>query len=334
MKTYQFTDAPFEVCGLDVINPQEHNYWRLPDEETKLVSDAVRDRSKTACGGRIRFRTDSKSLYLNMTLYGNSPDGCIPMCGSAGADVLRGIGENSVYVGVLNPHSYENLTPNETFRLSGDMEQITINLPRNERIAAFEIGIDDDAQLLPPVPYSRAGKLCFYGSSITEGGCCSRVGNAYAAAVSRWLDMDYVNYGFSGSARGEDAMADIITRRDFNVLIMDYDHNAPTLEHLIATHQRFFRRIRQAKPNLPILMLSKPDFDANPAENTARRNVILKTYLDAMAEGDENVWFLDGEQLFGTFGREMCTVDNCHPNDLGSFRMAEKVYGVLLRILR
>lgn len=334
MKTYQFTDSPIEICGLEVIDPVHKNYWRLPDEESAQVSDFIRDRSKTACGGRIRFRTNTKNLHLTMTLYGNSPDGCIPMCGSAGADVLRGIGEQSVYVGVLNPHSYENLTPQATFQLSGQMEQITINLPRNEHVAGFEIEIDDDAELLAPIPYSRPGKLCFYGSSITEGGCCSRVGNAYAAAVSRWLDTDYVNYGFSGNAKGETAMADIIIRREFTGLIYDYDHNAPNVEHLAATHQAFFKHIRQAKPNLPILMLSKPDFDADPLDGSARRNVILKTYLDAVNEGDNLVWFLDGEQFFGTFGREMCSVDNCHPNDLGSFRMAERVYSMLLKILR
>ena len=45
---------------------------------------------------------------------------------------------------------------------------------------------------------------------------------------------------------------------------------------------------------------------------------------------DKNIAFIDGSQHFGTFGREMCTVDGLHPNDLGFFRMAEKVYGALI----
>lgn len=38
-----------------------------------------------------------------------------------------------------------------------------------------------------------------------------------------------------------------------------------------------------------------------------------------------HVEFLDGMELFGEKSRECCTVDGIHPNDLGFYRMAEKV---------
>ena len=81
-------------------------------------------------------------------------------------------------------------------------------------------------------------------------------------------------------------------------------------------------------------MMTRPDFDAEPEECAARREVIYKTYMNALAAGDKNVYFLDGEQFYGVLGREMCSVDNCHPNDLGFFRIAEKVYGLLSKILK
>ncbi len=333
MKTYCFTESPIEIYGLEVIDKETKSYWRLPDEETAPVSDFIRDRSKTACGGRVRFRTDSENVTIKMELAGNGVDPCMAVCASAGADVLAGTGLHSRYIGQINPRNYENLEPELTFKLDGSMQQVTVNLPRNERITGVWISIDDDAQLLAPLPYSRKGKLCFYGSSITEGGCCSRPGNAYTAAVARWLDSDYVNYGFSGNARGEDAMADIICKRNFTAFIYDYDHNAPDAAHLEKTHERFFKRVRAAHPDMPVIFMTKPDFDSDPETNTARREVIRRTYTNAIAAGDKNVYFLDGEQFFGTFGREMCTVDGCHPNDLGFFRMAEQVYGVLVSAL-
>lgn len=333
MKTYSFTDSPIEICGLDVIDAQNRNYWRLPDGETQLVSDYVRERSKTAGGARVRFRTNAKEMTLKMELHTLGVDPCMAVCASSGADVLRGTGMNSAYVGLINPWTYENKAPELKVKLDGSMQQITINLPRNEKLAGVWIAVEDDAQILPPLPYSRPGKLCFYGSSITEGGCCSRPGNAYTAIVSRWLDTDYVNYGFSGNARGEDAMADILCRRNFSALIYDYDHNAPDAAHLENTHERFFRRVRAAHPDMPVVILTKPDYDSDPAGNIARREVIRRTYTNAVADGDKNVYFLDGETFFGGLGRDMCTVDGCHPNDLGFYRMAEAVYAVLAKIL-
>ena len=76
---------------------------------------------------------------------------------------------------------------------------------------------------------------------------------------------------------------------------MDYDHNAPDIDHLEKTHFRFYQIIRQAKPNLPILMISKPDFDNVAEENVRRRDIVLKSYLKARAAGDKNLWFVDGE---------------------------------------
>lgn len=333
MKTYSFTESPIEICGIEVIDFENKNYWRLPDEETMLVSDYVRERSKTAGGGRVRFRTNAKELTLKMELHTLGVDPCMAVCASGGADVLLGSGINSRYAGLINPWTYENKAPELKLKLDGSMQQVTINLPRNEKIAGVWISVEDEAEVLAPLPYSRPGKICFYGSSITEGGCCSRPGNAYTAVAARWLDTDYVNYGFSGNAKGEDAMADIICKRDFTAFIYDYDHNAPDAAHLEETHERFFKRIREAHPDMPVIMMSKPDFDSNPDIATARREVIRRTYTNAIAAGDRNVYFLDGETFFGALGRDMCTVDGCHPNDLGFYRMAEHVYGLLSRIL-
>lgn len=333
MKTFSITEKPIEIFGVEVIDEKEKKFWRLPHEETILVNENLSERSKSACGGRVRFRTNSKTLTVKLELLTLNIDICMAICASSGADIYVGSGLNSKYVGLLNPNRYDNHFPEVTIALDGQMNEITVNLPRNEKIGGGWITVDDDAQVLAPLPYALPGKICFYGSSITEGGCCSRPGNAYTAVVSRWLHTDYVNYGFSGMAKGEDAMADIISKRDFSAFVYDYDHNAPNVEHLEMTHERFFKRIRTARREMPIVILSKPDFDKNPSDSAKRRAVIRKTYENAINAGDEHVYFLDGETLFGTFGRDMCTVDGCHPNDLGFFRMAEAVYRMLVKAL-
>jgi hypothetical protein len=116
-------------------------------------------------------------------------------------------------------------------------------------------------------------------------------------------------------------MADL----DVSVFVMDYDHNAPSVDHLLYTHERLFKIIRNGSPQLPVILVSKPDFDNNVEDNILRRDIIYSTYLHAVKQGDKNVYFIDGQRLFKDENRDACTVDGCHPNDAGFLRMAEVI---------
>lgn len=65
----------------------------------------------------------------------------------------------------------------------------------------------------------------------------------------------------------------------------------------------------------------------------ARRDIVKATYNSAVAEGDKNVYFIDGETFYGETDRNLCSVDNCHPNDLGFFRMASVIRPILKEML-
>ena len=107
----------------------------------------------------------------------------------------------------------------------------------------MEVGIDDDAEFLAAPAQKYEKPVCFYGSSITQGGCASKPGNSYNAMLARWLDFPQVNLGFSGNGKGEDTMAEYIASLDMSAFVYDYDYNAPTTEHYEATHDRFYRII-------------------------------------------------------------------------------------------
>lgn len=65
-----------------------------------------------------------------------------------------------------------------------------------------------------------------------------------------------------------------------------------------------------------------------------RRDVIRRTYENALKAGDKNVYFVDGDTLFGNSERTACTVDRCHPNDLGFERMYRAVLPTLKKALK
>ena len=118
--------------------------------------------------------------------------------------------------------------------------EITINFPLYSSVADLYIGLDETAVLKKSLGYKHKKPIVFYGSSITQGGCASRPGNAYESIISRALQTDYINLGFSGNAKAEDEIAQYIKDLDMSVFIYDYDHNAPNLKHLEDTHQRMF----------------------------------------------------------------------------------------------
>ena len=80
-------------------------------------------------------------------------------------------------------------------------------------------------------------------------------------------------------------------------------------------------------------MMSKPDFHTGREENILRREIIRRTYETAKAAGDKNVWFVDGESYFPENIRDLCTVDGCHPTDLGFLMMANTLEPLLRGIL-
>lgn len=65
-----------------------------------------------------------------------------------------------------------------------------------------------------------------------------------------------------------------------------------------------------------------------------RTAIIKKTYDNAVAAGDDRVWFIDGRELFGEPGDLFCRVDPYHPNDLGFYMMYTRVLPVLMDALR
>ena len=331
----QIPEPPFQVYGLAVVDREAGKFYRLPEEMLEKMPqyDFLGRRS---VGGRVRFATDSRRILIRMTLDACREDINIPPSGSAGADVYLGTGKSAVFLGYIAPgvHSDKRLTVEKIFTKGPGDGVVTVNLPRNDLLLALEIGVEEDAGLWPAPAYRTPDPIVFYGSSITEGGCADRVGCSYVNLVSRWLDADFWNFGFSGKARGEPEFARYTASLPrVSAFVYDYDHNAPDVSHLRATHEAFFRIVRAARPALPVVMLSRPDADKDPADAAQRRQVIRETFDHAAAAGDRRVWFLDGGTFFGPEGRTECTVDGTHPNALGFMRMARSLYPVLERIL-
>ncbi len=303
-------------------------YRRLPEAVAKTVSDRVLALSAHTAGGRLRFATDSSYVAIRAVMPIVGRMGHFALSGSSGFDMyVDGKYKKTFVPSVKMQGGYESVIDLGT----PQMREITIHFPLYSAISSLEIGLQEKAEVKAPVSYKTEKPVVFYGSSITQGGCASRPGNCYTAILSRRLDFDHVNLGFSGSGKGEKEIAEYIADLPMSVFVYDYDHNAPDVAHLEATHERMFRIIREKQPKLPIVILTKPKFEL-PEEDQKRRAVIKATYDNAKAAGDTNVYFMDGPTLMAMAENEG-TVDSVHPNDLGFASMAKALEPLLRELL-
>jgi len=322
---YSSLSAPFELYGLMYEN---QSFRRMPEDISQTVSRNVHQLSRNTAGGRLRFRTDSSCVVIHVKMPHIGKMSHFALCGSSGFDLYIGSEYRASY---LPPFNITDGFQGVVELGSCQMREITLHFPLYSDVSELYIGLDNTAALEAPTPYQAEKKLVFYGSSITQGGCASRPGTAYPTLVARHFDSDFVNLGFTGNAKGEPAMAEYIKNLPMSAFIYDYDHNAPSVEHLEHTHENMFKIIREANPTLPVIMLSRPKYFPTEEEKE-RLAVIRKTYENALANGDKNVYFIDGKTLM-QFCQNEGTVDGCHPTDLGFFSMAKTLIELLETIL-
>lgn len=337
---YDVRHKPFELYGFyDPLARSE--FKRLPDEIVNSVSENVSRLYKNTAGGRVRFSTDSKYVAIKavMPLVCKAPH--MPLSASAGFDLYIDdpLTRESRFWRCFNPpmdmvDGYESKVVFEEVK----MRYFTICFPLYSNVSELYIGVDSDASIGKGMPYKNMPPIVYYGSSITQGASACHSGNAYQNIISRHINVDFINLGFSGSAHGEEALAKYMATLNMSMFVCDYDHNSPNPQALEQTHFKFYEIIRESNPEVPYIMLTRPDFppaiDRHAYEsNVLRRAVIMEGYNKALRLGDNNVYFIDGSGIFKGRFEELCTIDGVHPNDLGFALMAEAIENKIKSIL-
>lgn len=329
---YNALDKPFKIYGIFY---EDGKFRRMPECVAESVSEGVFALHTNTTGGRVCFKTSSSYVAINVGIEPIGQLRNMTLAGSTGFDLYVRENENDTYYGTYIPpcdvgDSFESIVE---FK-SSKMREITINFPVYSNVTHLYIGLSKDAEMDESFPYKNEKPVVFYGSSITQGGCASRPGNIYPAIVSRKLELDFINLGFSGNAKGEKEISEYIKKLDMFAFIYDYDYNAPDVEHLRNTHERMFLDIRNQNMDLPIILMTRPKLYKLLDESERERFEIIKTtYENAKRRGDRNVYFISGDRLM-SLAQSEGLVDNCHPNDFGFYSMADAVIEVLENIFR
>ncbi len=294
----------------------ESHYDRLPAKAKDKVRAPVWDLSQHSAGMCLRFATEATSVRIRWTLRReNLAMPHMPATGVSGIDLYARI-DNGRWTFVQNgrPTSRSN---EASFRVPPDAECM-LYLPLYNGVESIQIGVDKDMGISRPAAPAAPNKpIVFYGTSITQGGCASRPGMAYAAIVRRQLDVPVINLGFSGNGRMEPEMADLLAELDPAVYVLDCLWNMRPAE-VSERVAPFVKTLRTARPDTPILLVE--DSSVSNTTPTEKGTILRRIHEELTAEGIGNLHFLSNRDMLGTDGDG--TVDGCHPNDVGMMRQA------------
>ncbi len=336
-------EEPLRLSGFPYFNTDKV-YRRLPLNKVELfkkVNNNLNILSENTAGGQIRFRTNSSKILIRANLLNGHNMVNMPASGQCGFDLYLGQrGERLKFYGITKFDIKDKTYECEVVgNLKNEVRDVLINFPLYDGVLDVEIGVMEDACVLPAKPFDAAGKIIFYGTSITQGGCATRPGMAYTNILSRWFNREVINFGFSANGLGEYEMAEVIADiEDISMVVLDYEANSATNGRLFASLNEFINIIRRKHPNVPILVVSRIPYLADYYDDNLfeKRNEYREFQRSIVKEkrdkGDNNIHFLNGHDFMDDFFDEY-TVDFIHPTDLGFWKMAEGLYKVIKELL-
>lgn len=324
LELHDIGEKPIVFGGYPWHTPGDE-YFRLPLRLKGKLRPELAWVAAQPSGGTIRFRTGSRRVALRARLDRNENFRSQPRNAESGFDVYTGAGAAMQFRHCICPDErsvdFLAVMPGQ---LPEDENDITIYTPLLNPLLEVAVGLDAGASLTEPARHAGDKPILFYGSSITQGFCASRPGLTYPAIICRELNASLINLGFGGNAKGDLEVAEAIAELDLACFVMDYDHNSPNAEYLRETHEPFFRAIRDAQPDLPVVFVSSPWLRADAEYFGKRAQVIIDTYQHARAGGDEKVFFVHGVSIMPENWTD-CSIDRIHPNDHGFRHMANAI---------
>ncbi len=303
---------------------KENRYDRLPLSLKDKVREPVWKLSKSSAGMSIRFFSNSTSIHVKWTLLHDNKMNHMAETGIKGIDLYFNNKGNWQYVNTARPTGIDNeflLIEN----MSHKLREYKMYLPLYDGVAKIEVGIDSGSVIKKPLD-AYGEFIVFYGTSITQGGCASRPGMAHTNIISRKLNMDCINFGFSGNGRMEQPINELIAALDPTFYVIEC---LPNMNPGQVTERTIplVKTIRAKHPETPILFVENFIYDTSVlnqelSELISDKNAALKTeYAKMMKAGFENVFYIDSKDALGEDHEG--TVDGVHFTDLGFLRYAD-----------
>ena len=315
----------------------ERPYDRFPLKARSMVPEIVWELSRHSTGMCAQFTTNATTISARWTVV--SSELSMPHMPASSVSGLDLYGEDTTrrwrWAGIGVPETERTIETPLVVDLDGQVRTYRLYLPLFNELESLDIGVPTGATFIPVAPRTRP-PIVFYGTSIVHGACASRSGMCHTAIIGRRLDVPVINLGFSGSAKMELPIAELLSEIDAAVYVIDC---LPNMDAALVTERTdaFIRTLRAARPETPIVLVEDRTFTnawiipAKAARHRASRAAFRAIYDRLLSEGITGLTYVLGEQLLGD--DDEATVDSSHPTDLGFVRQADVLTPVIAPLL-
>lgn len=334
-----FQDASvFPLYG-QISDKTNNRYERLPSSLENVSRGDVWYLGRHSAGLFVRFRSNSTSIHLRWESTFNNTMNHMTDTGTKGLDLYTIHDGDWRYVCSARPTGKHNECA-VIRNMDPEYREYMLYLSLYDGVSSLEIGVDEGSYIgLPEIDRpSREKPVVMYGTSILQGGCANRPGMAHTNIISRRLDREVYNLGFSGNALLDMEIAELMASvEDPGLYVLDYVPNA-SAQAIDEIGEKFFRIIRDAHPDVPVIFIEDPVFptclfDKEILKEVTRKNVAQKRLFQKLKKsGEKKIYYIAAEGMMGDDGE--ATVDGCHLTDLGAVRYVEHVMPVIKRALR
>ncbi len=313
-------------------------YERLPGSLEGVSRDAVWRLGRCSAGLYIRFRAKTMYLYVKWEpLYDRHMEHMTDT-GVKGLD-LYGLTENDGWQYVRCAIPKGNVCE---AKLGCDRQEreYMLYLPLYDGLKSLSIGVDEDGYIGQPEieSPSHAKPIIMYGSSILQGCSASRPGMAHTNILARRLDREVINLGFSGNAKLDYDIAELMASyEDPGLFVLDYVPNA-SAEQIEERAENFYRIIRDSHPSVPVVFVEVPYYPPTKFNRGAMRiqtgkNVAQKKLFENLRKsGEKNIWYVNAEGIIG-YDND-ATVDGTHFTDAGMIRYVEHILPTIKKAMK
>lgn len=320
-------------------------YTRIPAYLQDSVRQPLWERSQCSAGLGVRFATDSRQVGVRYHLLNDFHMVHMADTGTKGVDLYVWEGD-SVWRHANTIRPYVNNKEEKKVEgtllenLPGEMTEYMMYFPLYDGLVDLSVLIDSGAVITPGSPelISPDRKIAFYGTSIAQGGCASRPGMASSNIISRELNAEVINLGFSGEGKQDACMARALCEiPDVDIYLLDPVPNCTEGQCDTLTYD-FVNIIRRAHPQAAIVMVEGPMYpysrynsffgDYLPRKNAAYR----RNFERLKADNPHNLYYVTCEGLDGV--EDDGTVDGIHLTDLGFRHYADKLVPILQPIMQ
>lgn len=332
MKQIEISAKMFEGCVS--VEKLENGYkpWRGPHEKRNLFTSSEGDQllTRMACasGVRLRFKTDARKIAITLGIPSQE-------------DVIEKY-DLTINGELIDSKTRASDSNTIEFDIPSDGAKIAeLWLTQKCPVVLQSLSVNDGAELTA-IPDDRL-KWTTYGSSITHCVQAHSPARTWPAVAARKLDLNLTSLGYGGQCHMEPMLAMMIRDIPADIITLKLGINVNGNGSL---NPRTFKSaaigmvkiIREKHPTTPIGIISpiicppREDTknDAGLSLNDMRAELKDAVKRIVETDGDENLFYFNGLDLFGEDLVGPLLPDELHPNGDGNEIMGEKAAELVL----